>query len=222
MKKTIIAVAIVALFSINAQATPSNNPCNSENDIPNCVPTPPAPPSTPGNTNTNVVQANPVNNNTTVGQVQSYNTNYNQMYQQSNTAAFGGTGGNGYGTATSTSTSTSQGGAVANSGNSTNAGNNTGTASVVVQGDQAQARDPVASAVAPTVITGNDQCLVPVALGGQAVGFGVSFGMAVRDENCEVLKLSRMVEYLTDKATALSFLRQHDKRVDDALKALGK
>lgn len=145
-------------------------------------------------------------------------------YSQSAASATGGTATASGGQANSTNTlgASASGGTVSASGNATNSGNNTGTSTVVVQGDAAQARDPVASAVAPTVITGSDQCLVPVALGGQAVGFGISFGVAVRDENCEVLKLSRQIEYLVDKQAAIHFLRMHDKRVDEALKALGK
>lgn len=155
------------------------------------------------------------------GQQQSQGQNQGQSQQ-----AYGGAGGNGgeggvgYGSAASSASAS--GGALVNSGNTANSGNNTGTANVVVEGDQAQARNPVASALAPTVYTGTDQCLVPVSLGGQAVGFGLSFGVAVRDEICEVLKLSRQLEYLTDKATALNFLRMHDKRVDAALTAAGK
>ena len=114
----------------------------------------------------------------------------------------------------------------ANSNSSATAGAMASTGSnqsfTSIEGDQAQARNPVATALAPTVYTGSDQCLVPVGMGGQAVGFGLSFGVAVRDEICEVLKLSRTIEYLTDRATALHFLRMHDKRVDDALKSIGK
>lgn len=113
----------------------------------------------------------------------------------------------------STANASSQSGSVATSGGSSN---------VTIEGDQAQPRNPVSTALAPTVFTGSDQCLVPVGMGGQAVGFGVSLGYAVRDEICEVLKLSRTLEYLTDKATALKFLRMHDKRVDEALTAIGK
>jgi hypothetical protein len=140
------------------------------------------------------------------------------------------TGGNGFGGQGGASASYSSSSPYTNSvglGGSSqarndNVGNNTGTANVVVEGDQAQARNPVSTAIAPTVITGSDQCLVPVGLGGQGVGFGISFGYAVRDEICEVLKLSRQVEVLVDKAAALQLLRMHDTRVDAALKALGK
>jgi hypothetical protein len=150
------------------------------------------------------------------------NNNSNNNQNQNNNTAQGGAGGNGYGSAAASSSASGGAGGVGIGGSNSNSGNNTGTANVVVQGDAAQARDPVATAVAPTVVTGSDQCLVPVALGGQAVGFGLSFGVAVRDENCEVIKLSREVGQLAGKEAAVMMLRMHDKRVDEALKAVGK
>lgn len=94
-----------------------------------------------------------------------------------------------------------------------NAGNNTGTSNVTVQGDQAQARNPVSTALAPTVVTGSDQCLVPVSAGGQAVTFGISFGSAVADTICEALKLSRELRAMGFPVEALKLLKSADPRV---------
>jgi hypothetical protein len=95
-----------------------------------------------------------------------------------------------------------------------NAGNNVGQSTVVVQGDKAQARNPVSSAVAPTVSTGSAQCLVPMSAGAQGIGFGVSFGTATRDEICELIYLAREVRAMGYPEQALKMLRQGDSRVD--------
>jgi hypothetical protein len=148
------------------------------------------------------------------------NANNNSNTNVNNNTAQGGEGGAAWSGANANATA--QGGHVVSSGNATNSGNNTGTSTVVVQGDQAQERNPVSTAAAPTVITGSDQCLVPVAVGGQGIGFGLSIGMAVRDENCEVLKLSRQIEYLVGKDAAVKFLRMNDPRVEALMQSLGK
>lgn len=94
-----------------------------------------------------------------------------------------------------------------------NSGNNTGTANVTVEGDQAQARNPVSTAYAPTIVTGSDQCLVPVSAGGQAVTFGISFGTAVADTICEALKLARQLDAFGYREQALKLLKAADPRV---------
>jgi hypothetical protein len=178
-----------------------------------------------GQSNTNVVvpvtTVRTANDNRLLNQntsdVASTNTNSNVANGGNATA----TGGVGYSAASATALAEGGAGGLAYS-TSANNGNNTGTANVVVQGDAAQERNPVSSATAPTVITGSDQCLVPVAVGGQGIGFGLSIGVAVRDENCEVLKLSRQVEYLVGKDAAIKFLRMNDPRVEALMQALGK
>lgn len=224
--KTLVAVVLLTLTtSVYAKDDKDKNPCeNSGNNCNNTVVAPVTNNKVVNNPIT--VQANTQSNEQWLYLGYS-NTDLSVQSAYSNSSALGGAGGTatangGSANSTNTVSSSAQGGSVAASGNATNSGNNTGTSTVVVQGDQAQDRNPVSTAVAPTIMTGNDQCLVPVALGGQAVGFGISFGVALRDENCEVLKLSRQIEYLVDKQAAIHFLRMHDKRVDEALKALGK
>jgi hypothetical protein len=82
---------------------------------------------------------------------------------------------------------------------------------------QAQARNPVNTAYAPTVITGSDQCLVTVAVGAQGVMFGVTFGTAKRDENCELMKLADRLKFLGRSDVAIKLLSQ-DERVAKALR----
>lgn len=94
-----------------------------------------------------------------------------------------------------------------------NAGNNAGVSNVTVQGDQAQERNPVSTAIGPTIVTGTDQCLVGVSAGGQGIGFGFSFGTAVRDEICEGLKLARQLDAFGYRAQALKLLQKLDPRV---------
>lgn len=102
-----------------------------------------------------------------------------------------------------------------------NSGNNTGTSAstssntTIVQGDQAQARNPVATAIGPTIVTGSDQCLVAVSVGFQAIGFGFAAGSAVEDQNCQALKLARQLDLMGYKAQALKLLMQ-DPRVKAA------
>jgi hypothetical protein len=138
--------------------------------------------------------------------------NSNQT-QSSNSTSAGGT-----------ATSTSSGGAGGAGGSSNqkqkveNAGNNTGTATVTVQGDTAQDRNPVSTAYAPTIMTGSDQCLVALSAGGQAVGFGFSIGSAISDPICEALKLARQLHAFGYPAQALKLLKAADPRVADAFK----
>ncbi len=114
------------------------------------------------------------------------------------------------GTNTSTNTNTS---AANNSANNT--GNSSSKNTVVIQGDAAQARDPVATALGPTIVTGSDQCLVALSVGVQAVGFGFAAGSAVADTNCEALKLARQLDSMGYRAQALKLLMA-DPRVKAA------
>ncbi len=120
-------------------------------------------------------------------------------------------GGNAAVTGSVTSTQTAQGGSASAAQKVENVGN--GTSNVVVQGDAAQARNPVSTAFAPTIVTGSDQCLVPVSAGGQAVTFGISIGTAVPDAICEALKLSRELRSMGFNAEALKLLKAADPRV---------
>ena len=81
----------------------------------------------------------------------------------------------------------------------------------------AAARIPVATAVAPTVITGSDQCLIPVSGSVQAALIGVAVGTAVTDENCQCLKQSDRLKYLGQIDAAVELLAICSDRVRKAL-----
>jgi hypothetical protein len=222
MKKTLIAVALTMMF-VSPMAFAVEDVCAKNPTHPLCNPTPTPTPTTPPITVSPVTTVSPVIAPVIAPYIGNDNANYNNNSNLNLNTANGGQGGEG-GAAWSgaNANATAHGGTVAFSGNSQNSGNNTGTSTVVVQGDQAQERNPVSTAAAPTVITGSDQCLVPVAVGGQGIGFGLSIGVAVRDANCEVLKLSRQIEYLVGKDAAVKFLRMNDPRVEALMQSLGK
>lgn len=116
---------------------------------------------------------------------------------------------------------TNSGGNSSNSNTNTSAASNNGS-NVTVQGStyEAQERNPVNTAYAPTVINGSDQCLTTVSVGAQGVMFGLAFGSAKRDEICELMKLSDRLKYLGLTTAAVELLAQDD-RVRKALDAVG-
>jgi hypothetical protein len=54
-------------------------------------------------------------------------------------------------------------------------------------------RNPVSTAFAAPLTTGEDTCMGSSSLGAQAVSFGVSIGTTWQDENCQRLKNSRQL-----------------------------
>jgi hypothetical protein len=104
---------------------------------------------------------------------------------------------------------------------STNNANNS-TNSVVVQGDNFEARRiPVNTAFAPSIApTAN--CALSVSGGVSVVGFSGSFGKAYIDDNCAALERVRNVALvLNDIETAEAMLCQ-DKKYAKARKAVGR
>lgn len=125
-------------------------------------------------------------------------------------------------TNTQTSTQSNAGNNSSNTAsNSATAGSNNNGSNVNVGGDvyQAQQRNPVNTAIAPVVVTGSDQCLVPMTAGAQAITFGISMGTAARDKICEVIKMARLLEGMGDHDVALELLAS-DPRVAAAIKAV--
>jgi hypothetical protein len=172
------------------------------------------------------------------------NTNQNKN-NNNNTATGGtgiGLGGTGIASAGSTVTTNTNSNSVAQGGNATG-GNSTSTSNGGVQGQnqyQSQSQNAnannaingsgnggvsnvevtnrpaatTASAVPVTVVQ-SDSCQTGVAVGGQAVAFGVSFSGTRTDENCERIKLWRELRAAGYQKEALLLLMQ-DKRVADA------
>ena len=74
------------------------------------------------------------------------------------------------------------------------------------------------SAISPSVVINNSQiCKTAVASSVQTQIFGISSGITVRDENCEVLLVSDKLARLGLKISAVNILAMNDARVFDAL-----
>jgi len=116
-------------------------------------------------------------------------------------------------TSTSTATSTSTGGTGVGS-----QGQSLSIDSHAVY--QAQARNPVATAVAPAIISSNDTCMGSTSIGGAAVSFGFSAGTTWTDDNCVMLKNSREMWNMGFKGAALARLCM-DKLNKEAFEATG-
>jgi len=70
---------------------------------------------------------------------------------------------------------------------------------------EAQDRNPVSSAVAPNLVTGGDDiCLGSSSAGAQGVGFGISFGTTTQDENCVMIKQTKLLSSLGLKNSAIA------------------
>ena len=79
----------------------------------------------------------------------------------------------------------------------------------------------VPSASAPSISAmSQDLCRVGVSLGGQSFGFGLSTGTTIIDENCERMKLSKLLYDYNMKVAAVAILCQDD-RVFSAMENAG-
>ncbi|WP_228535267.1 hypothetical protein [Noviherbaspirillum malthae] len=85
---------------------------------------------------------------------------------------------------------------------------------------QAQARNPVATAVSPPLTSSNDTCMGSTSIGGSAVSFGFSAGTTWTDENCVMLKNAREIWNMGFKGAALARLCM-DKRNREAFELTG-
>ena len=79
----------------------------------------------------------------------------------------------------------------------------------------------VPSASAPSISAmSQDLCRVGISVGGQSFGFGISGGTTVIDENCERMKLSKLLYDYNMKVAAVAILCQDD-RVFSAMENAG-
>jgi hypothetical protein len=85
---------------------------------------------------------------------------------------------------------------------------------------QAQQRNPVSTAVAPTLTSSNDTCMGSSSFGAQAVAFGLSFGRSYTDDNCLMLKNARELWNMGYRGAALARLCM-DEHNRSALEASG-
>lgn len=75
---------------------------------------------------------------------------------------------------------------------------------------EAAQRSPVATAVAPQLISSNDTCMGSSSLGGSAVSFGFSVGTTWTDNNCLMLKNAREIWNMGFKGAALARMCMDD------------
>jgi len=136
-----------------------------------------------------------------------------QQGQSAIGVGIGGEGGRAVSSSNSGASATS--GSTSNSGGNTMVGgrqdttnNNSSGANVTVTGDtyQAQERNPVNTAYAPSIAP-TALCALGVSGGAQGVSFGLSFGKSYTDENCVLLEQVRATAtVLGDRATAAEML----------------
>ena len=155
------------------------------------------------NSNTNISTSNSTVNSTATQTVTNTNTN------------------NSTNTNTSTSTSnvsTNNQNVNTNNNTAVNTNNNTSTSTQKIEQD---INSPPASAIAPSIMSySQDLCTTGVSGAFQGQLFGLSGGKAVRDENCERLKLSKYLYDTGMKVASVAILCQ-DSRVFKAMEMAG-
>jgi len=123
-----------------------------------------------------------------------------------------------------TSYSTSQGGsAVANGGAATATGNGSGNSTTINQSYSDVYRErlnPVHSAVGSNLTSGADTCLGSITGGVQTQILGVSGGKTVVDENCVLIKNTKLLLTMGLPSAACFYVRQ-DPKIDEAMAAAG-
>jgi len=123
-----------------------------------------------------------------------------------------------------TSYSTSQGGsAVAHGGAATATGNGSGNSTTINQSYSDVYRErlnPVNTALGTNLTSGSDTCLGSVTAGVQTQIIGVSGGKTVIDENCVMIKNTKMLLQMGLPSAACFYLRQ-DPKIDEAMAAAG-
>ena len=129
----------------------------------------------------------------------------NSTSNQTNTSGSNTSISGGY---TSTTNNTYSGGQTNNTSNSTT--NNTKTQKI-----------PVNSSIAPSMSSySQDLCIVGLSGSVQVTGFGVAAGSYITDENCERMKLSKLLYDFNMRVASISILCQDD-RVFSAMEHAG-
>ena len=202
-----------SLNTVNTTTTTNTNTNNNTNNNTN-VNT-----NTNTNTNTNVsTNANTnTNTNTSVNtSTSTVNSIATQTVTNSNTNTNNSTNNN---TSTSTSSvSTNNQNVNTNNNTASNTNNNTSSSTQKIEQD---INSPPASAIAPSIMSySQDLCTTGVSGAFQGQLFGLSGGKAVRDENCERLKLSKYLFDTGMKVASVAILCQ-DSRVFKAMEMAG-
>ena len=200
MKNVILMSAIAMLLSA---------PAIADDDEHNTTPTPVV--STPQPTTVTSTNAltnqNVSNNNNAQGQEQVQSQWQDQNQQQE-----------------ASSHSTSQGGsAVAHGGAATATGNGSGNSTTINQSYSDIYRErlnPVSTAVGSNLTSGADTCLGSITGGVQTQILGVSGGKTVVDENCVLIKNTKLLLTMGLPSAACFYVRQ-DPKIDQAMAAAG-
>lgn len=97
---------------------------------------------------------------------------------------------------------------------------NSNNSSFVVEGDAAQARNPVSTAYAAPLTAGFDTCMGSSTAGAQGIGFGISLGSTWTDKNCVRLKNARELASMGYSKASVQLLCQN-KDIAEAMEAAG-
>ena len=200
-----------SLNTVNTTTTTNTNTNNNTNNNTNV--------NTNTNTNTNTNVSTNTNTNT------NSNTNISTSTSTVNSTATQTVTNTNTNNSTNTNTSTSTSNVSTNNQNvntnnntAVNTNNNTSTSTQKIEQD---INSPPASAIAPSIMSySQDLCTTGVSGAFQGQLFGLSGGKAVRDENCERLKLSKYLYDTGMKVASVAILCQ-DSRVFKAMEMAG-
>mgnify|MGYP006969423237 FL=1 len=118
-------------------------------------------------------------------------------------------------------TNTSISGGYTSTTNNTYSGGQTNTTTNNTTNSTKNSKIPVGTATAPSMSSySQDLCIVGISGGVQVTGFGVSGGTYVVDENCERMKLSKLLYDFNMRVASISILCQDD-RVFSAMEHAG-
>ena len=81
---------------------------------------------------------------------------------------------------------------------------------VTYEGDEAQKRNPVSTAIAAPLVTSNDTCMGSTSAGGQGITLGLSFATTWRDADCVIRKDARFLHNASHEVIALSLMCEKD------------
>jgi hypothetical protein len=199
MKRSTILIALLALMSSTVYANGANNNCNGNN-------------SCPSNTTTSI-------NNTPQATALGLGVASSSSVATGGTGVGVGIGGNvsNSGNSNASSSSVSNGGSVKNTGinlqgqdqNQSTSNANNSSNSVVVQGDNFEARrNPVSTAYANAPLP-SATCRSGAALGVQVMGLGISGGGDKAVDTCEINEATRIAHAIGQERMAIEIFCQN-------------
>ena len=223
MNKNVILIGAIlsALAVFPANASDDNE--HEDNPVTVPVVTTPNPNNvTVTNNSTNTVGVDVASsvNNTVSNVLDNRNTNYNTLHQDQAQTQVQDQQQHQDASAYSNA---SGGSAVAHGGTATASGNGSGNSTTINQSYSDVYRErlnPVHSAVGSNLTSGADTCLGSVTGGVQTQILGVSGGKTVVDENCVLIKNTKLLLTMGLPSAACFYVRQ-DPKIDQAMAAAG-